>query len=278
MDEYGKGMDDRMENRTFPRTAAAMNGLDLEVLTMGYLRGDAAWRYFSIDSPFNRLYLIRSGEARIVGPLGDTPMRAGRAYLVPAGGTFDYICDRAFEKAYFHFRLEHFYGLDAFRDAPGCLELPMERSEIDLAVERAERGALADAVACSSLVLALSARFLEQMGEPDREPEVAAYRGLGPYLKRKLSARLGPDDLAAALGMETARFEREFKARMGMTPTAYIKGHLERRAKELLASSDLSVKEIAGELGFRDEFYFSRFFKRRAALPPSAYRKEHRFF
>ena len=42
---------------------------------------------------------------------------------------------------------------------------------------------------------------------------------------------------------------------------------------ELLHTAD-SVKEIAYKLGFNDEFYFSRFFKKHIALSPSEFREE----
>jgi transcriptional regulator GlxA family with amidase domain len=41
----------------------------------------------------------------------------------------------------------------------------------------------------------------------------------------------------------------------------------------LINASRIKVKKIASELGFDDEFYFSRFFKRNAAVSPQTYRE-----
>jgi two-component system response regulator YesN len=41
-----------------------------------------------------------------------------------------------------------------------------------------------------------------------------------------------------------------------------------------LQADDAPLKEIAAELGFCDEFHFSKLFKRRTGLSPSAYRTQ----
>lgn len=45
-------------------------------------------------------------------------------------------------------------------------------------------------------------------------------------------------------------------------------------AKRLLLYQDLSVKEIAYQLGFNDPFYFSNFFKKHTSLAPKDFKKE----
>lgn len=45
------------------------------------------------------------------------------------------------------------------------------------------------------------------------------------------------------------------------------------RAKELLISSNLTIKEISYELGFQSIFYFSRIFKEKTGMNPSELRK-----
>jgi AraC-like DNA-binding protein len=104
-----------------------------------------------------------------------------------------------------------------------------------------------------------------------------AFRNLSSYLKRNLSIRLDHGVLAREMGLGETRFRRVFQAATGLTVKRYIDSAVERRARELLAASDLTVKEIAGMLGFADEFYFSRFFKRKAGKAPSLYRRSQRF-
>jgi AraC-like DNA-binding protein len=44
------------------------------------------------------------------------------------------------------------------------------------------------------------------------------------------------------------------------------------QARKELTLTQKSVKEIAFELGYKDQFYFSRFFKRLTGVSPEAYR------
>jgi AraC-like DNA-binding protein len=46
------------------------------------------------------------------------------------------------------------------------------------------------------------------------------------------------------------------------------------RAVERLREGRCSVGEIAEELGYRDAAHFTRFFRQRAGVPPTAYRDE----
>ncbi|MBK5203579.1 MAG: AraC family transcriptional regulator, partial [Prolixibacteraceae bacterium] len=43
--------------------------------------------------------------------------------------------------------------------------------------------------------------------------------------------------------------------------------------KELLLSTNKSVKEISFELGFQSIYYFSRLFKNKTGISPSAFRR-----
>lgn len=47
------------------------------------------------------------------------------------------------------------------------------------------------------------------------------------------------------------------------------------RAKELLATTDMKLWEIAEETGFSDQFYFSRQFKKHTGMSPTFYAKHH---
>ena len=60
-----------------------------------------------------------------------------------------------------------------------------------------------------------------------------------------------------------------FKAYTGMTPYQYCIHAKINRAKEILSSGESSVKEIAWRVGFDDQYYFSRLFKKKTGSSPS---------
>lgn len=82
----------------------------------------------------------------------------------------------------------------------------------------------------------------------------------------------GEVDLAAiceALGVSASRLNELFKAYTAMTPYQYFISIKMQKAKELLSGGDISIKEVAFRLGFKDEYYFSRLFKSKIGVSPS---------
>jgi AraC-like DNA-binding protein len=78
------------------------------------------------------------------------------------------------------------------------------------------------------------------------------------------------------MNMTVSNLSKNFKRDTGMTLKEYFDSQLLRNAKQKLLLSDASVKEIAYSLGFNDEFYFSRFFKKHEGIAPREYRGNNR--
>jgi AraC-like DNA-binding protein len=88
-------------------------------------------------------------------------------------------------------------------------------------------------------------------------------------LSRDLAQRLSVPALAARLGVGYERFRKVFRERVGTSPGDYrIRRRLER-ARAMLVSGEMSVKEVAYALGYPNAFAFSRQFAKFAGAPPS---------
>lgn len=61
---------------------------------------------------------------------------------------------------------------------------------------------------------------------------------------------------------------------MGITPQAFLQTKLIDRAKSLLASQELTINEIAEELGFSYPNHFARLFRQKTGMSPSAFRRQ----
>ncbi len=79
--------------------------------------------------------------------------------------------------------------------------------------------------------------------------------------------------MAAGCGVCRDHFCRIFRELKGKGPQEYIIDCRMERAKELLTESSLSIKEIALELGYGSEYFFSRQFKLKAGTSPRGFRK-----
>lgn len=108
---------------------------------------------------------------------------------------------------------------------------------------------------------------------PDTNYDVwKKYRKLFEIIKNSCSANITVNYLSFMLGVSPSTLTKNFKKDTGETLKSYLTKKLIQYSKEHLLLSDLSIKEIAYELKFNDEFYFSHFFKKHVGISPKEYR------
>ncbi|MDR1899776.1 MAG: helix-turn-helix domain-containing protein [Treponema sp.] len=79
--------------------------------------------------------------------------------------------------------------------------------------------------------------------------------------------------ISEQIGVSTSRLNDIFKTYTSMTPYQYYIDIKIRKAASLLEQEDASVKEVAFQLGFEDQYYFSRLFKNKTGVSPSTWKK-----
>jgi len=92
-------------------------------------------------------------------------------------------------------------------------------------------------------------------------------------LESDLSKTIDLHDVATQLEMSYANFRRQFKKAIGMSPGRYRSLRKVDRACELMEQGQSPDKQIAEQLGFYDEFHFSKRFKQLTGQSPRAYRR-----
>ena len=93
------------------------------------------------------------------------------------------------------------------------------------------------------------------------------------YMEQNYNKEIWIGELAKQMGYSTPHLINKFKAYYGITPKAFISQVRIFKAKELLLSTDKLSREIAYLLGFADELYFIRFFKKHTGLTPRQFRE-----
>ena len=83
-------------------------------------------------------------------------------------------------------------------------------------------------------------------------------------------------EFAQSVNLSVWRLCHIFKSDVGMPPIRYLRQLRMERAKHLLESSFLSVKEIAFQVGLNDESHFVRDFKSTYGYSPALYRSQFR--
>lgn len=92
-------------------------------------------------------------------------------------------------------------------------------------------------------------------------------------IREALESSLTIQEIAEELGVSYSNFRKLFKEYTGLSPATYQQDLKLQRAKELLTTSDLSIKEIAYQLNFDSPDYFSAKFKIKTGRKPSEFRK-----
>lgn len=85
---------------------------------------------------------------------------------------------------------------------------------------------------------------------------------------------LSVNALAEAVHLSYPQFNRLFVKYLGVTPIRYIHQLRLEKAKGLLYTTELPIKVIADECGFKDIYYFSNFFRAATGCSPTQYRNK----
>ena len=100
---------------------------------------------------------------------------------------------------------------------------------------------------------------------------VSFFRSIEPAVMKirdEYFNKLSGEDLAKMCGMSRYHFCRVFKRVMGATPVQYQTQYRLHIADVLLQNHDLSISEVAAQVGFEDEAYFSRCYKKFRGISP----------
>lgn len=92
-------------------------------------------------------------------------------------------------------------------------------------------------------------------------------------MQHNLHKPLALAELAAKVHLSVSYFARLFAKKTGFPPIAYFNQLKIQHACRLLDNQELSIAEVAREVGFDDQFYFSRTFKQLMHCSPRAYRQ-----
>ena len=77
-------------------------------------------------------------------------------------------------------------------------------------------------------------------------------------------------------GLSERTFARRFARATGMSPLDYIHALRLEEAKQILETEDLPIEAVALEIGYQDNGFFGRLFRRKVGMTPAQYRRKWR--
>ncbi|WP_211370252.1 GlxA family transcriptional regulator [Nonomuraea turkmeniaca] len=108
------------------------------------------------------------------------------------------------------------------------------------------------------------------------DDEDARLADLLVWARNRLSQPFTVSELAKQALMSARTFARRFQAATGTTPYAWLTDQRLDLAEELLATTTLSIQEIAGRVGFRSNGVLRTQFVKRHGISPTDYRQRQR--
>lgn len=116
----------------------------------------------------------------------------------------------------------------------------------------------------------------------EQQPEMAAslnglkepfiLQNLKDAIEKNFKTKHSASEYASTLNISAKALAKITKTHFNKTLTALISERIIIEAKRELYLTNKAIKEIAWELGYEDEYYFSRFFKTNADISPQMYR------
>jgi AraC family transcriptional regulator, transcriptional activator of pobA len=128
-------------------------------------------------------------------------------------------------------------------------------------------------------IFLISASRVKAQQQPESIPQTAATKEpfilqtLKDAIERDFRSKHTPQDYAILLNISSNALAKITKTHFKKTLTNLITERIIIEAKRELYLTNKSVKEVAYELGYDDEYYFSRFFKKNVNISPQTYRE-----
>jgi AraC-like DNA-binding protein len=117
-------------------------------------------------------------------------------------------------------------------------------------------------------------RHKEEFGHGEADAGERAAKSI-QFMKEHLREPLQIATLAAVVNLSRSHYTTLFRRVTGYAPLRYLNHLRMQRAVQLLNTTNLSIKEISDQLGFSDQFYFSRAFSRMHGHSPSEHRQRY---
>ena len=132
---------------------------------------------------------------------------------------------------------------------------------------------------CKAYLLEVLYLLAARFGKTQRERVLEQERSgllhkLHPFLSANFSERVTVASAASAVNMSESTFMKYFKRVTGRTFISYLTQLRLERAADLLERTSLSVAEISYSVGFADQSYFDRVFRRHFSRTPREVRRE----
>lgn len=142
-------------------------------------------------------------------------------------------------------------------------------------IDRMSKSGVAAAHYCDAIANAIIAELVE-LRLNDAGPDPTAAHGLSDrvmgnikaHISENLSGKISIDTLANIAGMNPSQFRAAFKAQLRKTPYQFVLDTRVSRARDMLATTDLTCSKVAFDCGFSSQSHMTDVFRQRLGKTP----------
>lgn len=208
------------------------------------------------------LYQFHYGMQNFTASSGDLvyiPKGSVHSYEILSQNPFVYQIEFEIRNSEYRFS-EYPIKLDQKNDAAGII--------VDI-VTRYHSTSLSEQLMAAGSLYTLCSILADQVQENDMK--TSRIRPAIEYLEQHFHEKVDTEVLAQYCCMSASQLRRCFAKEFQTTPTAYKNRLRIEKAKQILSSQELSIKEIAEKLGFDNIYVFSSTFKKHAGISPTEF-------
>lgn len=259
----------------------------IDLLTGGTYTGNSSWNktHSDVDNCF-KIYQITDGELSLFDGNENFLLQSGRLCFINGHKLVSQQCSKYFSTNWLHFTPKDLVIHHSLLSAPLLVDLTETMSFVTGSMKQVEAlvsGGYASFKDCCIESLRIQASIqlmivslLENYSWTSPQ-DIYLIHSIEPaifYIKKHFTESIQLKQLADCCNLSPNHFHKKFTQALRHTPARYITLLRMNAALPLLSSHDYTIKEIAYQLGFSDDAYFSRVFKQYYNITPGEYRKK----
>ena len=235
---------------------------------------------FETHNPVGRddyyLVYIVKGELLLDMPDLKRTIGKGTAFLIPPKHMYKYSGDTSTSYLFAHFTgsyVEDFLKQCGFDNLPCIIENDFNvelQSKFDLMIDTFLHNDQLSTQKCAYMLQEILINISENSLDKTNSSQFkASLKHIHSFFASKISVPY----LASLENLSNSRYVTAFKKQMGKSPNEYIIELRLQFAKSLLDNTNISIKQVSEHVGYNDQYFFSRLFKKHIGISPQEYRK-----
>jgi len=275
-----------MKKYTSKILKTCLSNLSVDVVLGGFTKCPPDWKDIDYIPDYNKFYFICDGEGWLkIGNQEYYPTK-GQLFLMPSGVLQSYstISSNTFTKYWCHFtaragckNLFDFFNMPWFIEVADFEYVEMLFSQLIQCYKTSiETDEICSLLETKALLIKIISYYLDKACPKELEFSNADTSNrmnlILDFIENNLHREITIEELSQISFLHPNYLIRFFKYHLGITPMRYINIRKIERAKNLLLTSQKSIKEICYETGFCDISHFSKNFKKYTGFSPVQFR------